>query len=417
MMKPLSSTTLLATLSVLAISSVADAQLKWRVSVKVVLDENGDRAVDGSTFSGCCDLNTDAEIEAKIDAGNAILTSNGPADVPKTEERGYTLDLVEIVDLDDLPAPPSSVRACGNDQWRYCETANDCRTCVGGSNPGAFCASNSNCGGGTCTVTSTCDQVSHWFYAPINSRVRDAIRDAALVSPASKELYGWRDDAINIYILGSDGSGTSWGNVSVLLGQDLAAPNTPFHEIGHFMNLYHTHGGGGASPDCDTGWDDEVDDTLLDNCGEFADCGPCWDQDQIANWNYPTQCEGAPCDYAQLSSYRQHRVDQVYHNVMCYRNRREVLTPDQLDRMTDYSNMDVQHITNGRTRFVDVSYGGMIQLGWSKAPMRTVTSGVSIAAPGDIVLIRDGSYEETLTIDKDVTLRASGGDALIGGLP
>ena len=57
----------------------------------------------------------------------------------------------------------------------------------------------------------------------------------------------------------------------VLLGQDLASPNTPFHEVGHFFNLDHTHGGGGSSPDCVTGGNDYVDDTLPDNCG--ADCG------------------------------------------------------------------------------------------------------------------------------------------------
>jgi len=37
--------------------------------------------------------------------------------------------------------------------------------------------------------------------------------------------------------------------------------------------------------------------------------------------------------------------------------------------------------------------------------------------PGDIVLIRNGSYDETLTIDQEVVLRASRGDVLIGAYP
>jgi hypothetical protein len=202
----------------------------------------------------------------------------------------------------------------------------------------------------------------------------------------------------------------------VLIGQDLSSPNTPFHEVGHFFNLNHTHGGGGPSPDCVTGWDDDVADTLLDNCGENCP-GGCWDRDEIANWNFPTQCGGGPCNYSSLSSGDRHRVDQVFFNLMCYRGRREVLTPGQLDRMTDHSNGPVHHVTDGRTRFVDVSAGGAIQTGSSVTPFHAVGSGLSSADPGDIVLMRPGVYDEVMTIDQDVTLRATRGDAQIGTLP
>ena len=129
------------------------------------------------------------------------------------------------------------------------------------------------------------------------------------------------------------------------------------------------------------------------------------------------ECDG-PCDYADLWPADQHRVDQVYYNVMCYRGRREVLTPGQLDRMTDYSNSEVHHVTNGSTHFVDLDGpGGMLQLGTSAFPMITVAGGLSRADSGDIVLIRRGSYDEAMTIDQDVTLRASRGDVLVGAPP
>jgi len=403
---------ILAAVAPAAAPSVTEAQLRWRVSVKVIRDEHGLRAVDGVTFPGCCDLNTDAEIEQKFIDANAILEGNGPADVPATEPRGYTLELLEIVDLYGLPTPPSSVKACGNDRYKFCSSPADCPACSGGANHGNVCTSDSDCPIGTCTGQSTCYQVAQWFDAPSISDVRNAIRDAATVDAASKTLWGWRDDAINMYILGSDGSGTAYD--MVLLGQDLSSPNTPFHEIGHFLHLDHTHGGGGSSPDCVTGGDDFVDDTLADNCG--ADCGDCWDRDQIAAWNFPTEC-GGPCTYAELLAADQHRVEQVFFNLMCYRRRREVLTYGQLDRMTDHSNGTVNHVASGRTRFVDYRNGSGIEIGSSTRPHRTVGRGLSFADPGDVVLIRNGSYGEVLEINQSVTLRATQGDAWLGPRP
>jgi len=400
-------------------SSGAQAQLKWRVSVKVILDENGHRAVDGVTFPGCCDLNTDAEIEGKFADANDILTGNGPPDVPRSEPRGYTLELLEIVDLDDLPPPPSLVRSCGNNRYKFCSSNSDCPACDGGTNDGDECATNADCPLGTCTATSPCFWVPYWFDAPSISNVRNAIRDAATADAASKARWAWRDDAINIYILGSDGSGTAYD--MVLIGQDLSSANTPFHEVGHFMNLDHTHGGGGSSADCVTGGDDYVEDTLEDNCGPGSVCGGCWDENQIADWNfqhgYITSCGSNPCTYLNLSPSDQYRVNQVFYNLMCYRPRREVLTYGQLDRMTDHSNGTVNHVASGRTRFVDYRNSSGIEFGSSARPHRTLSRGLDWADPGDIVLIRNGSYSELLEIDQDVTLRATRGDALLGAGP
>lgn len=61
----------------------AEAQLVWRVSVKFILNANGNRPATGN-------CNTDAEVEAQIDLGNEVLEAYG---------RGYSLQLTEIVDL------------------------------------------------------------------------------------------------------------------------------------------------------------------------------------------------------------------------------------------------------------------------------------------------------------------------------
>lgn len=330
-MKPIRFITVIATLIVLLLFSILEAQLQWRVSVKFILDADGNRA-DAGTFAGCCDLDTDAEVTAKIDTANAILGRYG---------RGYGFDLVEIIDV-----------------------------------PG----------------------VSQWFDEPILRDTRNGIRDEAQDDPAT---YFWSTDAINVYILGTDGSGTAYD--MVLLGQNLNSPNTPFHEFGHFFTLCHTFQCGcNGCDECPTPGDDEIDDTIEDS--------PCWGsatgQDSIANNAFGS-------DYATLTAEQQAQVDLVFYNLMCYRYRRERLSPGQLDRMTDASNSKVNHVATGRTHFVDDDGDPENQSGSSTEPYITVADGLEAAGTGDIVLIRAGTYDESLTIDQRIYLRASRGNAVI----
>ena len=188
-MKTPKATPLMALPSALAICATASAQLTWQVSIKVIRDESGNRAEDvcwgGSRHGQPCDphsectggvclyevcsgglddgdpcdphvdclgarcigdLNTDVEILSKIDMGNAILSGNGPVGVPRAEDRGYRLELVEdIIDLydADLGAPPPDIRACSNRTRKFCDLNTECEegTCVdnvceGGENDG-----------------------------------------------------------------------------------------------------------------------------------------------------------------------------------------------------------------------------------------------------------------------------------------
>ena len=63
---------------------------------------------------------------------------------------------------------------------------------------------------------------------------------------------------------------------------------------------------------------------------------------------------------------------------------------------------------------MDKNNGGA-QAGSSDFPWKTVANGVTVANAGaDIVLVRPGHYNEPMTINKAVTLRATRGDAVIG---
>ncbi len=64
----------------------AHAQLQWRVSVKVILDSNGNRPTSGNVY-------TDQQIQGEIDTANAILDKYG---------RGYDYVLTEIVNLNGV---------------------------------------------------------------------------------------------------------------------------------------------------------------------------------------------------------------------------------------------------------------------------------------------------------------------------
>lgn len=385
---------------VLGPAIVAEAQLQWRVSVKVILDGNNSRFAevcnggtnsgnpcdpdvdctggvcivdtcvggtndgldcdqdvqcpdDGPNDKGDCvgDLNTDAEIQDVIDRANAIMDVYGRG-------RGYRYVLSEpIIDLAG---------------------------------------------------------VSQWFNGAIGATTHDGLEAAAEADPVT---YAYRSNAINLYILGTVGSG--WCSIPeaddgfgdddsdiIIIGQNLASPRTPAHELGHYLDLCHVAGcpcSGCGIGDCDAcncavPNDDFVDDTLPNMA--------CWDQNAIATNNF------GGLTYDQLNAAQQQQVDFTFFNLMANRFSRERLTPDQLDKMTDASNGVRNNMATGHTRFVDnTNIGGT---GTSTDPYESVALGLGAANSGDIVLIRSGSYDETPTINQPVFLRATRGNAIIG---
>jgi hypothetical protein len=183
------------------------------------------------------------------------------------------------------------------------------------------------------------------------------------------------------------------------------------HECGHFYGLVHTHGGCGC---LDTGgcsllngyWvgDDGLTDTLKEAAGDS--CFTNINQLTLANFNnYFTNCTLAEQTLAM----------NTFSNVMSYHDppNKDTLinrmTEQQADLLTTYANSDRAATVSGRTRFVSLS-GNNANSGLnSAAPKRTVLNAVtnSAAGGGDIVLLRPGNYNEQITLDRPVTLRAT----------
>lgn len=226
-------------------------------------------------------------------------------------------------------------------------------------------------------------------------------------NPAS---IAWRANALNYYINAAGGANEGITTSKLITMGHNVTRETFTHESGHYLGLCHTHGC--PCPTCDSTncpvppVSDTIADTLPDNT--------CWDQDDIStNWFNKI--------FANLNPAQQNMVSNTFNNIMSYHARRLVYTSDQLDELADTSNGSRNNLTSGFTWFVDHDNTCTGRTGSSKCtlngtggPFQTVTTGVNTAGAGDIVLIRPGNYNETMTINKAVTLRATQGDALVG---
>lgn len=137
---------------------------------------------------------------------------------------------------------------------------------------------------------------------------RNLIRDLALADP---DTWLWRTDAVNVYVIDGSGPFGAYSNRPpdnniVLMGQGVNN-ETFLHELGHSLDLTHTH------------VDDLCADTILDD--------PDWNNiDEMANANFGK-------DYSLLTVDQQNSVDMTWFNIMSYHlAAREYLTPCQIDR-------------------------------------------------------------------------------------
>jgi hypothetical protein len=249
---------------------------------------------------------------------------------------------------------------------------------------------------------------------------KDEFEANAIANPAT---YGWDTSAVNIYIV--QFGGANW-NVCSFPGQQIILVNgaagysnssVVLHEIGHYFNLSHTFlgrqnlnaNGTACTNGCSCaqfvgGGNDACSDTILDH--------DCWDsQNDIALGNYGLT-------YANLNGTQTLNVDNMWWNLMSYHNRQHrtsLFTPDQSDRWADSANNDRPAVRTGRTRFVSTTGDDTIGNGGSVLRYRTVAKAVSVVnSSSDVVLVRAGSYDETMTITKALTLRSTRGTAVIG---
>ena len=248
--------------------------------------------------------------------------------------------------------------------------------------------------------------VSGWYSAEINSANKSALELAAEAAPTT---YAWRNNAINIYINGDDGSAICSfppGEEIIFVGQN-PRTTTFLHEIGHFMDCCHTQGcpcgscAAGETGECNTiPGNDGIAETIPDL--------ECWSQNQIAQWTYGL-------NYNALSASQQNKVDEVFNNIMSYHNTRNRLSPDQLDRMACASNGARSNESSGTTWFVGAQSGDeeCLDINYLKPSYSTA---IAAAGGGDIIMFRGSQYDYTGTTTKAVTLRTSRGSSILGTL-
>ena len=255
------------------------------------------------------------------------------------------------------------------------------------------------------------------FY-DLSSADADVLEITAKANPVA---FFWRTNATNIYIVNSTGSNfaaipsTDPGKEIVVMRASTNIELNWAHELGHHNDLFHPFAG-----------DDQVADTMPDpspnQCTQPFGCQlggseECCCTTKIAN-----------LDAAALAGgWTQQQKDDLLYNLMGYFGATDCdpilghdfdnvrLTAGQLDRWTDATRLYHSGEVTGLTWFVD-STAGVSGVGYSFQPFLTVAGGVAAAdtGGGDIVLLRAGSYNESMTLTKPLVLRASGGSAFVG---
>lgn len=230
---------------------------------------------------------------------------------------------------------------------------------------------------------------------------KDQMEAAAVANPGQ---YAWNNNAINLYITngicGGICSFPGGGDDIIIIGACSDADGgLHLHEIGHYFDLCHTQGCPCGSCDATksgtchtTPGDDGVDDTLPDL--------ECWNQNNIALNTYGSL-------YGALSAGQQNQVDNVFFNVMSYHGSFIRMTELQLDRWTNTANNARAGVVDRLSIFVG-KYGILFfELGNSVFPFITVQGGVNVAPAGSVLMVKPGAYNETMTISKPMSIRAT----------
>jgi hypothetical protein len=235
---------------------------------------------------------------------------------------------------------------------------------------------------------------------------KEDLEAVATSNATTRAQFFYRSDAINIYINNSSSGYCSFpGGGTIIFAGSQAYDTLLIHEMGHYMSLAHTHAG-------EQFRDSDNSSCSAANCScailiagtsdGFADTLPdvdCWTRSQMVAAN-----PGATTT----------QIDNTFLNIMSYHLPQDRFTSDQFDAWTDAANSPRFSVLTGRTRFVATSGNDTTGTGTSASRFRTLDKGVTTANSGDIVLLRAGSYNETATITKAVTLRATRGTVVIG---
>lgn len=253
---------------------------------------------------------------------------------------------------------------------------------------------------------------------------------------ANAAAFFWRNDAVNLYIthrnLGtvSNPACAGWasqpgidpplpGGVEravVVIAACASPPGVAAHEMGHHWGLIHT-------------WvDDLVADTPTDANPEqcFQDNAGTPGVNENCNLGGSVEC----CCATKVSltvtqslnnGWTAEQYDLMRYNLMSYHCDTEdvfELSEGQLDRRADVVRLYRQAECTGVVWFVDRNNISSPWTGSGNDPYETIFSAVGAVDPagGDVLVIRPGTYSETLTISNPVTLWAPRtGSVRIGG--
>ena len=337
-----------------ALAAPAAAQeIDVLLSVKFIDDANGNRAPGN--------WDDEASIAMLVDDMNGVLDRMG---------RGYRYVLAEVLDVCSTPGNP----VCGSSAAFF------------DLGPGEF----------------------------------KQLEQAAEAAP---DVYHWRTWATNVYVvrsaheggglapIASNPSDAGYELVVVTAG---AHATLWIHELGHHFDLHHTFGEDGVA---DTKSDPESTCTVAFGCTNGGNLECCC----------PTKLANLAAEGHSATDYH-----NLIYNIMSYYGALDciglilpahdwptiLLTDGQLDRWSDATRKysQLQGEVSGFTYFVDAAFAGSSN-GYSTNPYKTVASGLAVAAatPGNVLLVRGGTYAETLTLSAPVTLRAAVGPATIGG--
>lgn len=241
-----------------------------------------------------------------------------------------------------------------------------------------------------------------FFTIPDNQAIRDMLRGQSVVA-----------NTVNVYFTNLDtlcgqGSFPADPVQGVLMNNDCAGTASNLssfaHELGHYLDLYHTHESvfGVECPDGS-------------NCTTAGDrvCDTPADPDLT---NRVTGCTynggvSPPAGCGNMVQY----APQVA-NMMSYalKNCRNMFTTGQINRMLATMTGSRKNL-HTLIKYVDWNWPGAGS-GSPEQPFKTIAAALGAAAPGQVIFANAGIYGENLTVQKQVQLRlwSNAGVVVIG---
>lgn len=217
------------------------------------------------------------------------------------------------------------------------------------------------------TVYTLSGFANSWFTGDARTaQFRDDVEDAAL---ADKTTWKWHDDAINIYLNDSRSgycSRPGGGRRAITVGAG-AYEELIMHEIGHFLDLAHTHTGSDDDGVDDWGDGDGFDETLDDDSDATA---------ADINARYPGET--------------QQTRDNLIFNIMSYHQPQDIFVWDQLQAIIEAINSSRDPECRGEGFFVSNTGNDLLNGRTYATRVLTMQRAINVSsgAGNDVIYLR-----------------------------